>query len=226
MRPWLRLSSAIDRLNEAAGSWIRWLALAMVLIGAYNALARYASRYAGVSLVSNAYVDLQWYLFSLIFLLGAAYGLKRGVHVRVDVLYSRMSVRGKAWIDLAGHFAFLLPFSLLMLWVTWPAVRNSWVIRETSPDPGGLVRYPIKAVILVSFALLFLQGVSEAIKTIHTLRTGRPAPGAARDEAARAEGAAPAEATASPGPAGLAEGPAPAMDDGRGRAGGGRGGAA
>ena len=170
MRTLKRLSSAIDALNDGIGATIRWLALAMVLIGAYNAIARYLTRYTAMSLSSNAYLDLQWYFFSLIFLLGAAYGLRHDVHVRVDVLYSRLARRTRTWIDLAGTLLFLLPFSVVMLWMAWPAVRNSWKIKEVSPDPGGLPRYPIKAVILVSFALLFLQGVSQAIKLVGALR--------------------------------------------------------
>lgn len=156
--------SIIDRLNDRIGGAIKWLALIMVLVGAFNALARYADRFTGISLSSNAYLDLQWYLFSLIFLLGAAYGLNHDYHVRVDVLYARLGKRGKAWIDLLGSVLFLIPFSIVMLWVSWAPVRNSWTIREVSPDPGGLPRYPIKAVILVSFLLLFLQGLSQTRK--------------------------------------------------------------
>jgi len=167
-----RFSAAIDSLNDRIGTTIRWLALIMVLVGAFNAIARYATRYTGVALSSNAYLDLQWYFFSLIFLLGAAYGLNRDVHVRVDVLYARLSRKARAGIDLVGTALFLLPFSLLMLWVSWPAVRNSWSIREASPDPGGLPRYPIKAVILVSFVLLVLQGASQIVKQIEVLRGG------------------------------------------------------
>ncbi len=178
MRQLLRLSAAIDRANNRIGAAIQWLVLVMVVIGAFNALARYATRYTGISLSSNAYFDLQWYLFSLIFLLGAAYGLNKDVHVRVDVLYSRLTERGKAWIDLTGSLLALLPFCVMMLWVTWPAVRNSWVVREVSPDPGGLARYPIKAVILISFSLLFLQGISQSIKQIERIRTPAGGPGA------------------------------------------------
>ncbi len=176
MRLLLRLSAAIDRANDRIGAAIQWLVLLMVLVGAFNALARYATRYTGISLSSNAYFDLQWYMFSLIFLLGAAYGLNNDVHVRVDVLYSRLSVRGRAWIDLAGSVLFLLPFCIMMLWVSWPFVRNSWAVLEGSPDPGGLPRYPIKTLILVSFFLLFLQGVSQTVKQVERIRTGR-APG-------------------------------------------------
>lgn len=174
MRRWSRLAAAVDGLNEWIGRGVEWLALAMVLIGAYNALARYATRFTDLALASNALFELQWYLFSLIFLLGAAYGLNHDVHVRVDVLYGRLSVRGKAVVDLLGSVLFLLPFCVLMLWVSFPAVRNSWVIREVSPDPGGLPRYPIKALILVSFGLLLLQGLSQIMKQVVILRTGRP----------------------------------------------------
>ena len=173
MRLLLRLSAAIDRVNDRIGVAIQWLVLLMVLVGAFNALARYATRYTGISLSSNAYFDLQWYMFSLLFLPGAAYGLNKDVNVRVDVLYSRLSVRGRAWIDLAGSVLFLLPFCVMMLWVSWPFVRNSWAVLEGSPDPGGLPRYPIKTLILVSFFLLFLQGVSQTIKQIERIRTGR-----------------------------------------------------
>jgi TRAP-type mannitol/chloroaromatic compound transport system permease small subunit len=165
-----RLAAAVDGLNNRIGASIRWLSLIMILIGAFNAIARYLTRYTGLALSSNAYFDLQWYLFSLIFLLGAAYGLEHDVHVRVDVLYSRLSSKGRAWIDLAGTVLFLIPFCVLMLWVSWPAVRNSWAVHETSPDPGGLPRYPIKTVILLSFVLLLLQAFSQLVKQIEALR--------------------------------------------------------
>ena len=164
------LAGAVDRLNQRLGSVLRWLALLMLLMGAYNAVARYLTRYAGVSLSSNALNEAQWYLFSVIFLLGAAYGLKVDAHVRVDVLYGRVSERARGWIDLLGTVLFLIPFTLVMLWVSYPTVRNSWVIREVSPDPGGLPRYPIKALILVSFALLLLQGLSQTVKAVDRIR--------------------------------------------------------
>ena len=168
-----RFVRAVDRLNDGLGAGLRWLALVMVLVGAYNAVARYATRFTGTQLSSNALNELQWYLFSVIFLLGAAYALRHDVHVRVDVLYGRLSRKGRAWIDLLGGVLFLLPFSALMLWVSWPAVRNSWVIRETSPDPGGLPRYPIKALILVSFGLLALQGIAEVTRNAALVRGAR-----------------------------------------------------
>lgn len=169
---WLRVSRAIDRFNEVIGSLIRWITVAMVVIGAFNALARYLTRLTGVALSSNAYIDLQWYLFSLLFLLGAGYGLRVDIHVRVDAVYALLTPRARAWIDLLGTVLFLLPFCTLMLGVALPAVRNSWVVREMSPDPGGLPRYPIKTVILISFTLLFIQGVSQLIKHVALLRGG------------------------------------------------------
>lgn len=163
-------AGAVDRLNQRLGSILRWLALLMVFMGAYNAVARYLTRYVGVSLSSNALNEAQWYLFSLIFLLGAAYGLKVDAHVRVDVLYGRVSEKARGWIDLLGTVLFLLPFAGLMLWVSYPTVRNSWAIREVSPDPGGLPRYPIKAVILVAFALLLLQGLAQVVRAVDRIR--------------------------------------------------------
>ena len=171
-----RLSAAIDRLNDRIGAAIQWIALVMVIVGAFNAIARYVGRYTVLSLSSNAYLELQWYLFSLIFLMGAAYGLNHDYHVRVDVLYARLGRRARAWIDLIGSTLFLAPFAFVMLWVSWGPVANSWAILETSPDPGGLPRYPIKTVILVSFFLLLLQAMSQIVKNVATLTepTGGP----------------------------------------------------
>ena len=168
------LSSRIDQVSEWLGRAVAWLTLVMILIGAFNAIVRYLGRYIGWNLSSNAYLELQWYLFSLIFLLGASHTLRRDAHVRVDVIYGRLSGRAKAWIDLIGTLVFLIPFSVFGLWVSWPSVRNSWRIFEGSPDPGGLPRYPIKTVILIAFALLIAQGVSEAIKAARRLSGAEP----------------------------------------------------
>ena len=164
------VAQRIDRLNERVGNLVAWTALLMILVGAFNAVARYLGRYIGVDLSSNAYIEAQWYMFSLVFLLGAAYTLKENAHVRVDVIYGRLSARNKAWIDLVGMLLFLIPFCLTVLSLSWPAVRNSWAVWEGSPDPGGLPRYPIKTMIMVAFGLLLLQGVSEAIKRWALLR--------------------------------------------------------
>ena len=164
------IAARINALNRGLGSILRWLAVLMIFMGAYNAVARYLTRSVGVSLSSNALNEAQWYLFSLIFLLGAAYALEVDAHVRVDVLYGRLSTRARGWINLLGTVFFLIPFCVLMLWVSYPTVRNSWAIREVSPDPGGLPRWPIKAVILVAFVLLLLQAFSQLIKSIDAIR--------------------------------------------------------
>ena len=164
------MSAVIDGLNDKIGAAIRWLALMMVLVGAGTALLRYYARGLELSLNLTPPTELQWYLFSLIFLLGAAYGLNHNVHVRVDVLYERLSKRSRALIDLVGTIIFLIPFSLVMLYVSWPAISNSISIREVSPDPGGLPRWPIKILIMVSFVLLTLQGLSHIVKQIDILR--------------------------------------------------------
>jgi len=179
MRLLRRLSSGIDALNDLIGAVIRWLVLAMVVVAAANAVVRYFSRDLGLTLNLTPATEVQWYLFSVIFLLGSAYALRHDAHVRVDVLYERLPPRTRAWIDLIGTVLFLIPFSVLMLWVSFPAVRTSWQIRETSPDPGGLPRYPIKALILVSFALLLLQAMSQLVKRVDAIRgvgDGAPEP--------------------------------------------------
>ena len=169
-----RAATAIDRLNDAIGSAVTWLALLMVGFGAYNAIARYLTRFVGVGLSSNALNELQWYLFSIVFLLGAAWGLRHDVHVRVDVLYGRLSWRKKAWVDLLGTILFLIPFCVMMLWVSFPSVARSFAVREVSPDPGGLPRWPIKGLVLVSFILLLVQGLAVIVRQVDALRSGLP----------------------------------------------------
>lgn len=165
-----RMSAAIDGLNDAIGVTIRWLTLVMVLIGAIGAVLRYYSRGLGLSMNLTPLVEGQWYAFSVIFLMGAAYGLNKDVHVRVDVMFSRYTDKTRAIIDLVGTVLYLVPFCILMLWVSWSPVMNSWSVREMSPDPGGLPRYPIKALILVSFGLLILQAFSHIIKQVGIMR--------------------------------------------------------
>jgi len=175
----LPVARAIDWLNEKIGLLVAWLTLFMVLIGTYNAITRKLSQTIGVDLSSNAYIELQWYMFSLVFLLGGAYTLLKDEHVRVDVIYARLSPRKKAWIDLLGTLFFLIPFTILVLSVGWPIVMASFHEHEMSPDPGGLPRYPIKAALLVGFFLLLLQGISEAIKKAAFLAGVLPAEEAA-----------------------------------------------
>lgn len=170
-RGWQRVAALIDSITAGAGHVVAWLSVLMVLLGAFNAVARYLGRFVGRNLSSNAYLEAQWYLFSLIFLLGAAYALQRDAHVRVDVIFARCSARVRSWINIVGTIVLLVPFCIFVLWSSLPAVRNSWRIREVSPDPGGLPRYPLKAVILVCFGLLLLQAVSELIKEVARLRS-------------------------------------------------------
>jgi TRAP-type mannitol/chloroaromatic compound transport system permease small subunit len=170
----IRIVRAIDRLTGFVGSAVAWLALVMVLVGAFNAIARYLGRHLGVNLSSNAYLELQWYLFSMIFLLGAAYVLREDAHVRVDVLYARLGARAQAITNILGTLLLLVPFSGFVLWVTFPVVRASWQVRELSPDPGGLPRYPLKALILACFWLLLLQAAAELMREARKLRHGGP----------------------------------------------------
>ena len=168
MQRWI---GRVDSWSGAVGRILGWLTVAMIMVGAFNAVGRYAGRFVGMNLSSNAYLELQWYLFSAIFLLGASYALSTGAHVRVDVLYSRFSERTRAWIDLLGGLVFLVPFTAFSLWLTWGPVRRSWAIKEASPDPGGLARYPIKALILVGFLFLLIQGLCEIAKAWSVLRS-------------------------------------------------------
>ena len=167
----LRLSKWIDRLNEKIGRAAYWIALLMIGVGSWNVFGRYVGRAIGQNLSSNALLEIQWYLFDIIFLLGAAYTLKHNNHVRVDVVQSRLNDKQKAWVDLLGTLLFLLPFCGFILFYSWGAIANSWKILETSPDPGGLIRYPLKTLIPISFILLILQGISQAIKALAKIRT-------------------------------------------------------
>lgn len=170
MQRLLRLSAWIDRFNDAIGRVVYWLGLAMVLVAAFNSIARYGGKFLGLNWSSNAYLEAQWYLFSIVFLLGAAYTLRHDGHVRVDVIFGRLSPKSRAWIDLAGTVLFLIPFCMLMIWVSLPSVKHSWAVMEMSPDPGGLPRYPIKTIIPVAFALLTLQALSMLIRSVAMIR--------------------------------------------------------
>ncbi len=165
MKALLALSRAIDGVNEAIGRAAAWLVLVATLISAGNAIMRY-----GFSISSNAWLEIQWYLFGLIFLLGAGYTLKHNGHVRIDVIYGRFSPRTQAWVDLLGGLLFLLPMSGLIAWLGWGFFTASFAVGETSPDAGGLLRWPIKLVVPLGFALLFLQGISEVIKRVAFLK--------------------------------------------------------
>ncbi|MES9873075.1 MAG: TRAP transporter small permease subunit [Candidatus Sedimenticola sp. 6PFRAG7] len=170
MQKLLRLSELIDGLNERVGRSLSWLVLIMVVLGVYNAVTRKLSQTIGMDLSSNMYIEAQWYMFSIVFLWGGAYTLKHRGHVRVDILYSRVKLKVKAWIDILGTVLFLMPLSLLIIWVSIPYAADSWSILEISPDPGGLPRYIIKTVIPVAFVLVLAQGISELIKNVAYLK--------------------------------------------------------
>jgi TRAP-type mannitol/chloroaromatic compound transport system permease small subunit len=155
----LRLSGAIDWLNERVGHLVYWLILAAALVSAGNAMVRYL-----FDLSSNAWLELQWYLFSAVFLLAAGYTLRHNEHVRIDVIISHLPPRARAWIDLLGGVFFLLPMATIILVLSWPMLIESVVRNEFSADAGGLLRWPVKLLIPTGFLLLALQGISEIIK--------------------------------------------------------------
>ncbi|MDP1862833.1 MAG: TRAP transporter small permease subunit [Thiobacillus sp.] len=164
MNALLTLARLIDALTERVGRLAIWLVLIATLISAGNALARYA---LGES--SNAWLEIQWYLFGAMFLLAAGYTLKHNGHVRIDIFYNRLSTRGQAWIDLVGGLLFLLPMALLLAWLAWPMFFEAWQTQEHSPDAGGLLRWPVKLLLPLGFGLLALQGVAEIIKRLGVL---------------------------------------------------------
>ena len=171
MNSLLRFSSAVDLLNERIGKAAAWLTLAAVLICTINAIVRYS-----VNLSSNGWLEMQWYLNAAMFMLVAAYTLKKNAHVRIDVIAGRLTPRAQAWIDILGGLLFLLPVCLIIGWYSWPALMNSFQIHEMSSDPGGLIRWPVRLIIPVAFILLALQGVSEIIKRIAFLKGLIPNP--------------------------------------------------
>ena len=136
----------------------------MTILGAINAILRYLSGVLQQNLISNAYTEAQWYLFAAVFLLAAPYVLQKDKHVRVDVVYGKLSAKKKATIDFVGTMVFLIPFCIFGMWASWDFVWISWVSQEVSPDSGGLDRFPVKALIPLSFGLLLLQGICTAIR--------------------------------------------------------------
>jgi TRAP-type mannitol/chloroaromatic compound transport system permease small subunit len=164
MNALLALSRAIDALTERIGRLVIWLVLVATLISAGNALARYT---LGES--SNAWLEIQWYLFGAVFLLAGGYTLKHNGHVRIDIVYGRLGPKGQAVIDLVGGLLFLLPMACLLAWLAWPMFMAAWTTHEMSPDAGGLLRWPVKLLLPVGFGLLALQGVAEVIKRIGML---------------------------------------------------------
>jgi TRAP-type mannitol/chloroaromatic compound transport system permease small subunit len=167
----LRLCGFIDTLNDRVGRAVYWLILVAVLVSSGNAVVRYS-----LNTSSNAWLEVQWYLFSAVYLLCAGYTLRHNEHIRIDIVTGRFSRRTQAWIDILGGLLFLLPMAILILWLSWPMVQESWLRNEYSSDAGGLLRWPVKALIPIGFLLLSLQGLSEIIKRIAFLRGLIPDP--------------------------------------------------
>ncbi len=172
MKPLLALSSFIDGINERVGRAVYWLILIMVMVSAGNATIRYI-----FSNSSNAWLEVQWYLFSAVFLLCSGYTLLKNEHIRIDVIAGRLSRRAQLWIDILGGIFFLFPMAMLILTLSWPMFMKSFTMMEMSSDAGGLIRWPVKLLIPVGFSLLMAQGVSELIKKIAILTGNLPDPG-------------------------------------------------
>ena len=171
MNALLALSRQIDALTERIGRSAIWIVLIVVLISAGNAIMRYAFNYS-----SNALLEIQWYLFGLLFLSCSGYTLLRNEHVRIDLLSSKLSKRGQAWIDILGIIFFLMPMAIAILMLSWPVFMHAFESGEMSNSAGGLIVWPARLMIPVGFALLIMQGVSELIKRIGFLQGRCPDP--------------------------------------------------
>lgn len=171
MQPLLKLSSFIDGVNERLGKATTWLVLIVVLISAGNAVMRYAINWS-----SNAYLEIQWYLFSAIFLLCAGYTLMKNEHVRIDIISGRFTAKTRAWIDVFGIVLFLFPMTYLFIVLGWPFFMMSYSGGEMSANAGGLIRWPVKILLPIGFVFLLLQGISELIKRIAFIKDLIPDP--------------------------------------------------
>ncbi len=167
----LSLSRLIDALNERVGRTTYWLVLVMVLVSSANATSRYA-----LSIASNAWLELQWYLFAAVFLLCSGYTFRHNEHIRIDVIAGRLSRRAQMWIDIFGTLFFLLPMAMYITWLSWPIFMNAWNSNEISGSAGGLIRWPARLLVPAGFCLLSLQGISELIKRIAFLQGLIPDP--------------------------------------------------
>lgn len=171
MKALLQVSRIIDRVNEHVGRLIMWLVLAAVLVSAVNAVVR-----KSLSISSNAWLELQWYLFSAVFLLGAGYAFLRNAHVRIDFISSRLSARTRSMIDVVGIVVFLIPLCVLMIDMSWPLFARAWTSGEMSQNAGGLIRWPVYLLVPVGMGLLLAQAASELIKRVAFLRGLIPDP--------------------------------------------------
>ena len=167
----MKLSRGIDEVSAWLGRSVAWLILVAVIVSAANAIVRKA-----FDVSSNAWLELQWYLFGAVFMLAASWTLLKNEHVRIDVVSQRLSQRTRLWVDLVCHVLFLVPFVVLMSWLSWPFFWRSWVTGEQSMNAGGLILWPAKLLILAGFILLIFQAFSEIVKTIAILRGDLPMP--------------------------------------------------
>lgn len=164
MKPLLAASALVDWVNQFLGKICDWLILLSCVVSAGNAMVRYA-----YDISSNAWLELQWYMFACVVMLGASYTLKKNEHVRVDIWYMTLSRRGQIWVDITGITLFLVPGCLLLAWLSWPFFMQSFP-HEVSTNAGGLLRWPVKFLIPAGFVLIALQGMSELVKRIAALR--------------------------------------------------------
>ena len=171
MKPLLKFSNLMDALSERVGHGIMWLILAAVLISAGNAIVRKLFQVS-----SNALLEVQWYLFSGVFLIGAGYAFLKNVHVRIDFISNHLSARTRNWIDIVGIIIFLAPFCWLMIQLSWPLFMNALQTGEMSQNAGGLIRWPVLALMPLGMILLLLQAASELIKRFAFLRGLIPDP--------------------------------------------------
>jgi len=165
MQGLLALSRGIDRMNELVGRAVAWLIFVAILVSAGNAVFRKL-----FNMSSNAWLELQWYLFGAAFMLAAAYTLKQNEHIRIDIVYGIWSRRTQHWIDLFGHVFFLMPFVLVMVWMLVPYAWAAWQSGQISTNSGGLIIWPSRAILALGFILLAFQGLSEIIKKIAVMR--------------------------------------------------------
>ena len=171
MNALLSLSHAIDKLNVRIGLTVSWLVLAAVLISAANAIVRKA-----FNVSSNSFLEIQWYLFSVVFLFCAGYTLLRNQHVRIDVIAGRLSPQAQAWIDILGTIFFLMPMAITIMWLSWPVFVQAYQRGEVSTNAGGLLIWPARLIVPIGFFLLVIQGVSELIKRVAFLKGLIPDP--------------------------------------------------
>lgn len=171
MKALLKISQFIDSITGFIGRSIIWVILVMTLISAGNAMMRYSFNYS-----SNAYLEIQWYLFSFVFLMGAGYTFMKNEHVRIDIILHKLSKRAQAWVDIFGIIFFMMPMAIAIMWMSWPIFVLAFEDHEVSSNAGGLVVWPVRLMVPVGFFLLIMQGISELIKRVGFLQGLCPDP--------------------------------------------------